>query len=156
MITTIGYVAGSLSQASLKVSSAAGFLGPADKVRAGAARKVFSLKAFRAARLKTPAAAMLILAASTFEVFLRRKTGALALRRLDFTAQAKDNELAYCNILDQLGRVGPGEREGYGEPRDVTSLSLAPISSARGTLNDYKTPPYAHGGTHTLRPLFRS
>ena len=62
MITTIGYVAGSLSQASLKVNSAAGFLGPADKVRAGAARngaapKLFSLKACRAARLKTPAAA---------------------------------------------------------------------------------------------------
>ena len=68
MITTIGYVAGSLSHASLKVNSAAGFLGPADKVRAGAARKagaapkLFSLKAFRAARLNTPAAAKLILA----------------------------------------------------------------------------------------------
>ena len=68
MITTIGYVAGSLSQASLKVSSAAGFLGPVDNVRAGAARngaapKLFSLKAFRAARLKTPAAAIDILPA---------------------------------------------------------------------------------------------
>ena len=61
MITTIGYVAGSLSQASLKVSSAAGFLGPAERVRTGA-RKLFSLKAFRAARLRTPAAARLILA----------------------------------------------------------------------------------------------
>ena len=68
MITTIGYVAGSDNQASLKVNSAAGFLGPADKVRAGAARngaapKLFSLKAFRAARLKTPAAAIDILPA---------------------------------------------------------------------------------------------
>ena len=62
MITTIGYVAGSLSQASLKVSSAAGFLGPAERVRTGA-RKLFSLKAFRAARLKTPAAAIDILPA---------------------------------------------------------------------------------------------
>ena len=64
MITTMGYVAGSLSQASLNVSSAAGFLGPVDKGRAGKVRagaKLFSLKAFRAARLKTPAAAMLIL-----------------------------------------------------------------------------------------------
>ncbi len=66
MITTIGYVAGSLSQASLKVNSAAGFFGPADKVRAGAARnagaapKLFSLKAFRAARLRTPVAARLM------------------------------------------------------------------------------------------------
>ena len=71
MITTIGYVAGSLSQASLNVSSAAGFLGPVDKVRAGAARnagaapKLFSLKAFRAARLKTPAAAIDILPAGS-------------------------------------------------------------------------------------------
>ena len=63
MITTIGYVAGSDNQASLKVNSAAGFLGPVDKVRAGAARKEFSLKAFRAARLKTPAAARDILSA---------------------------------------------------------------------------------------------
>ena len=67
MITTIGYVAGSDNQASLNVNSAAGFLGPADKVRAGAApgaaRKLFSLKAFRAARLKTPAAAIDILPA---------------------------------------------------------------------------------------------
>ena len=69
IMTTIGYVAGSDNQASLKVNSAAGFLGPVDKVRAGAklfsgaAPKLFSLKAFRAARLKTPAAAMLILAA---------------------------------------------------------------------------------------------
>ena len=67
MITTIGYVAGSLSQASLNVNSAAGFFGPADKVRAGAARngaapKLFSLKAFRAARLNTLDAAKLILA----------------------------------------------------------------------------------------------
>ena len=64
MITTIGYVAGSLSQASLNVSSAAGFLGPVDKVRAGA--KLFSLKAFRAARLKTPAAAIDILSAGSW------------------------------------------------------------------------------------------
>ena len=61
MITTIGYVAGSLSQASLKVSSAAGFLGPVERVRAGA-RKLFSLKLLRAARLNTLAAAKLILA----------------------------------------------------------------------------------------------
>ena len=71
MITTIGYVAGSLSQASLKVNSAAGFFGPADKVRAGAARngaapKLFSLKAFRAARLRTPAAAIDILPAGSW------------------------------------------------------------------------------------------
>ena len=72
MITTIGYVAGSLSQASLKVNSAAGFLGPVDKVRAGAARnagaapKLFSLKAFRAARLRTPAAAIDILPAGSW------------------------------------------------------------------------------------------
>ena len=64
MITTIGYVAGSDNQASLKVNSAAGFLGPVDKVRAGGARKLFSLKAFRAARLKTPAAARLMAAES--------------------------------------------------------------------------------------------
>ena len=68
IITTMGYVAGSDNQASLKVSSAAGFLGPADRVRAGGARngaapKLFSLKAFRAARLKTPAAAIDILPA---------------------------------------------------------------------------------------------
>ena len=63
MITTIGYVAGSLSQASLNVSSAAGFLGAVARVRAGA-RKLFSLKAFRAARLKTPAAARLMAAES--------------------------------------------------------------------------------------------
>ena len=76
MITTIGYVAGSLNQASLKVNSAAGFLGPADKVRAGgAARKLFSLKAFRAARRRTPVAARDIvlrapgLVAGKFEVF---------------------------------------------------------------------------------------
>ena len=67
MITTIGYVAGSLSQASLKVNLAAGFLGPADKVRAGAARKVFSLTAFSAARRRTPAAAMLMVATSASE-----------------------------------------------------------------------------------------
>ena len=72
MITTMGYVAGSDNQASLKVNSAAGFLGPADKVRAGAARKagaapkLFSLKAFRAARLKTPAAAIDILPAGSW------------------------------------------------------------------------------------------
>ena len=71
MITTMGYVAGSDNQASLNVNSAAGFLGPADKVRAGAARKagaapkLFSLKAFRAARLKTPAAAIDILPAGS-------------------------------------------------------------------------------------------
>ena len=34
------------------MNSAAGFLGPVAKVRAGAARKLFSLKAFRAARLE--------------------------------------------------------------------------------------------------------
>ena len=62
MITTIGYVAGSLSQASLNVSSAAGFLGAVARVRAGA-WKLFSLKALRAARLKTPAAARDILSA---------------------------------------------------------------------------------------------
>ena len=67
MITTIGYVAGSLSQASLKVSSAAGFLGPAERVRTGAARKVFSLTAFSAARRRTPAAAMLMVATSASE-----------------------------------------------------------------------------------------
>ena len=65
MITTIGYVAGSDNQASLKVSSAAGFLGAVAKVRAGGARKLFSLKAFRAARLRTPAAARLILPAGS-------------------------------------------------------------------------------------------
>ena len=64
IITTIGYVAGSLSQASLKVSSAAGFLGAVARVLAGGARKLFSLKAFRAARLKTPAAARLIVSAA--------------------------------------------------------------------------------------------
>ena len=67
MITTIGYVAGSLSQASLNVNSAAGFFGPADKVRAGAARKVFSLTALSAARRRTPAAAMLMVATSASE-----------------------------------------------------------------------------------------
>ena len=60
MITTMGYVAGSDNQASLNVNSAAGFLGPVDKVRAGAARKVFSLKALSAARRRTPAAARLM------------------------------------------------------------------------------------------------
>ena len=59
-MTTIGYVAGSLSQASLKVSSAAGFLGAVARVLCGAARKLFSLKAFRAARLRTPVAARLM------------------------------------------------------------------------------------------------
>jgi len=62
MITTIGYVAGSDNQASLNVSSAAGFLGAVARVRAGGARKLFSLKAFRAARLNTLDAAKLILA----------------------------------------------------------------------------------------------
>ena len=80
MITTIGYVAGSDNQASLNVSSAAGFLGAVARVLAGGARKLFSLKAFRAARLKTPAAAKLMaaacgLAASEFEVLLRRHNG---------------------------------------------------------------------------------
>ena len=82
MITTIGYVAGSDNQASLKVNSAAGFLGAVARVlcgAAGAARKLFSLKAFRAARLRAPAAAMLILAnswaASKVEVLLRRHDG---------------------------------------------------------------------------------
>ena len=63
MITTIGYVAGSDNQASLKVSSAAGFLGAVAKVRAGGARKLFSLKAFRAARRRTALAARLIVSA---------------------------------------------------------------------------------------------
>ena len=64
MITTIGYVAGSDNQASLNVNSAAGFLGAVARARAGrAAWKLFSLKAFRAARLKTPAAARLMLSA---------------------------------------------------------------------------------------------
>ena len=66
MITTIGYVAGSDNQASLKVSSAAGFLGAVARVLAGGARKLFSLKAFRAARLKTPAAARDILSAGSW------------------------------------------------------------------------------------------
>ena len=91
MITTIGYVAGSLSQASLKVNSAAGFLGPADKVRAGAARKVFRRTAFSAARLKTPAAAMLIVAASKSELFLLWHDGRAAFAQARFTAQAFDN-----------------------------------------------------------------
>ena len=89
MITTIGYVAGSLSQASLNVNSAAGFFGPADKVRAGAARKVFSLTALSAARRRTPAAARLILAASTFEVFSGAQRACLALRRLDFSSSSR-------------------------------------------------------------------
>ena len=89
MITTIGYVAGSLSQASLNVNSAAGFFGPADKVRAGAARKVFSLTALSAARRRTPAAARLILAASTFEVLSGAQRACLALRRLDFSSSSR-------------------------------------------------------------------
>ena len=64
IITTIGYVAGSDNQASLKVSSAAGFFGAVARVLCGAARKLFSLKAFRAARLKTPAAARDIVSAA--------------------------------------------------------------------------------------------
>ena len=75
MITTIGYVAGSLSQASLKVNSAAGFFGPVDKVRAGAARKVFRRTAFSAARRSTDAAARLMLAASKIEVLFRWHNG---------------------------------------------------------------------------------
>ena len=84
MITTIGYVAGSDNQASLKVSSAAGFLGAVARVLCGAARKLFSLKAFRAARRRTALAAKLMaaafglacgLAASEFEVLLRRHNG---------------------------------------------------------------------------------
>ena len=63
MITTIGYVAGSDNQASLNVNSAAGFLGAVAKVRAGGARKLFSLKAFRAARRRTALAAKLMAAA---------------------------------------------------------------------------------------------
>ena len=77
MITTMGYVAGSLSQASLNVSSAAGFFGAVARVRAGA-RTVFSLKTFRAARRRTALAARLILpglAASKFEVLLRWHNG---------------------------------------------------------------------------------
>ena len=65
-MTTMGYVAGSDNQASLKVSSAAGFLGAVARVLAGGARKLFSLKAFRAARLKTPAAARLIVSAGSW------------------------------------------------------------------------------------------
>ena len=60
MITTIGYVAGSDNQASLNVSSAAGFLGAVARVRAGA-RKLFRRTALSAARLSTDAAAKLIL-----------------------------------------------------------------------------------------------
>ena len=58
MITTIGYVAGSLSQASLKVSSAAGFFGAVARGRA--AWKEFSLKVLSAARRSTDAAARLM------------------------------------------------------------------------------------------------
>ncbi len=86
MITTMGYVAGSLSQASLNVNSAAGFLGPADKVRAGAARKVFSLTAFSAARRRTPAAAMLMVAASMSEV---AAAASGARFRLDFSSSSR-------------------------------------------------------------------
>ncbi len=69
MITTMGYVAGSLSQASLKVSSAAGFLWAVARARAGrAAWKVFRRTAFSAARRRTPAAAMLMVVASMSEV----------------------------------------------------------------------------------------
>ena len=83
-MTTMGYVAGSDNQASLNVSSAAGFLGAVARVLAGGARKLFSLKAFRAARRRTALAAKLMaaacglaggLAASEFEVLLRRHNG---------------------------------------------------------------------------------
>ena len=96
MITTMGYVAGSDNQASLNVNSAAGFLGPVDKVRAGAARnagaapKLFSLKAFRAARLKTPAAAIDILPAGSSagsvknEVSLKRAIAVRSRAQLQF------------------------------------------------------------------------
>ena len=101
MITTMGYVAGSDNQASLKVSSAAGFLGAVARARAGrAAWKLFSLKAFRAARRRTALAAKLMaaafglacgLAASKSEVLLRRHNGRVGPcagsgSRLDFTA----------------------------------------------------------------------
>ena len=80
MITTIGYVAGSDNQASLKVNSAAGFLGAVARVLAGGARKLFSLKAFRAARRRTALAAKLMaaacgLTASKSEVLLRWHNG---------------------------------------------------------------------------------
>jgi hypothetical protein len=83
-MTTMGYVAGSDNQASLNVSSAAGFLGAVARVLAGGARKLFSLKAFRAARRRTALAAKLMaaafglacgLAANEFEVLLRRHNG---------------------------------------------------------------------------------
>ena len=41
------------------------------------------------------------------------------------------NELASCKTLASIGR---GEREGYGEPYDVTSLSLSLSIGVRGTL----------------------
>ncbi len=62
-MTTMGYVAGSDNQASLNVNSAAGFLGAVARVLAGGARKLFSLKAFRAARRRTALAAKLMAAA---------------------------------------------------------------------------------------------
>ena len=45
----------------------------------------------------------------------------------DGEARVNGNYLAYRHtlVLLQPGRVGPGEREGYGEPCDVTSLSLS-------------------------------
>ena len=99
MITTIGYVAGSDNQASLKVNSAAGFLGAvarvlcgAARVLCGAARKLFSLKAFRAARLKTPAARRLIVSAVvgwqrvSSRCFSGGTTLRLAVRRHDTAA----------------------------------------------------------------------
>ena len=95
MITTIGYVAGSDNQASLKVNSAAGFLGAVARVlcgAAGAARKLFSLKAFRAARLKTPAAAMLMVAASMSRS-QRRRNGRVCL------AQARFQQLKPADFL---------------------------------------------------------
>ena len=83
MITTMGYVAGSDNQASLNVNSAAGFLGAVARVLAGGARKLFSLKAFRAARLKTPAAAMLMVAASMSRS-QRRRNGRVCLAQARF------------------------------------------------------------------------
>ena len=88
-MTTIGYVAGSLSQASLKVSSAAGFFGAVARLRAGA--KVLRRTAFSAARRSTDAAASDILrtrglASRCFSAAQRARG---ALRRLDFSSKPK-------------------------------------------------------------------
>ena len=99
MITTMGYVAGSDNQASLNVNSAAGFLGAVARARAGrAAWKEFSLKALRAARLKTPAAARDILSAGSwlvagkfevFEVAAGRAEACGAVRSRNFSSSSR-------------------------------------------------------------------